>query len=185
MDGSRSIQDNAKSLQQTVSMFNSRASDGDLLKIQHQEHDFDKILAEAREEMSRKLDVQGKGKSQRLWKQFKEGLHTFCSAAHRYTAVMDVLAQQHPEWLSLAYGAVKFLLVVSVNHQELKEKFVYHLENIGSQFEAMQVFVRLHPDERMVNAVSGAYAEFLKFLELSVSWCGENPIGMFHPLNYV
>ncbi|KAI9764201.1 MAG: hypothetical protein M1840_008591 [Geoglossum simile] len=157
-------------------MFNSRASHDDLLRIQHQEHDFNKILAEAREEMNRKSEVQGKNKSHRLWKQVKEGLHIFCSAAHRYTAVMDVLVQQHPEWLSLAYGAVKFLLVVSVNHQELKEKFVYHLENIGSQFEAMQIFVRLHPDERMVNAVSGAYAEFLKFLELSVSWCGENPL---------
>jgi|SRR5579862_1252124 len=185
MEGSPPIQENAKSLQQAVLMFNSRASNDDLLKIQHQEHDFKKILAEAREEMNRKLDVQGRGKGHRLWKQFKEGLHAFCSVAHRHTAVMDVLAQQHPEWLSLAYGAVKFLFVVSVNRQELKEKFAHHLENIGSQFEAMQVFVRLHPDERMVNAVSGAYAEFLKFLELSVSWCGENPIGMFHPSDYV
>lgn len=86
---------------------------------------------------------------------------------------------------------MKFLLAVSVNHQELKEKITEHLAEIGEQFKIIDSYIRTFPEHEMVDHVIGAYTSFLSFLQLSIDWCRENgfgqspgnrldPIGSFH-----
>ena len=41
-------------------------------------------------------------------------LSRFSSGVQYYGNIMDVLVQQHPEYVSLAWGAMKFLFVVSL-----------------------------------------------------------------------
>lgn len=72
---------------------------------------------------------------------------------------------------------MKFLLVVSVNHQELKAQIAYHLGEIGARFQIMECFAQLYPSETMVSNVSGAYSEFLTFLRKSIEWCKEAVLG--------
>ncbi|KAG8528827.1 uncharacterized protein KY384_006516 [Bacidia gigantensis] len=72
---------------------------------------------------------------------------------------------------------MKFLLAVSVNHQELKEKIVDHLADIGDQFKIMDGYIRLFPEADMVEQVAGVYDNFIKFLQLSIDWCRENVFG--------
>lgn len=72
---------------------------------------------------------------------------------------------------------MKFLLAVSVNHQELKEKIVYHLAEIGEQFKIMDSYVKLFPEADMVEQVCGVYDSFTDFLRLSIEWCQENALG--------
>ncbi|KAL9632750.1 MAG: hypothetical protein Q9164_005123 [Protoblastenia rupestris] len=69
---------------------------------------------------------------------------------------------------------MKFLLAVSVNHQELKEKIVEHLADIGEQFKIIDGYVRLFPEADMVEQVGVVYDNFTKFLQLSIDWCKEN-----------
>lgn len=47
-------------------------------------------------------------------KQFKirSYLADFAKRVHYYGKIMDMLAQQHPEYVSLAWGAMKLLFVV-------------------------------------------------------------------------
>lgn len=72
---------------------------------------------------------------------------------------------------------MKFLIAVSVNHQELKEKIIEHLADIGEQFKIIDSYVRLFPEADMVEQVGGVYDNFTKFLQLSIDWCRENCIG--------
>ena len=43
----------------------------------------------------------------------REWLLAFSSRVMHYKSVMDTLAQHHPEYVSLVWGAMKFLFVVS------------------------------------------------------------------------
>ena len=63
---------------------------------------------------------------------------------------------------------MKFLLAVSVNHQELKGKIVHHLAEIGEQFKTVDSYVRLFPEADMVEHVCGVYHNFTEFLQLSI-----------------
>ena len=64
---------------------------------------------------------------------------------------------------------------MSVNHQELKEKIVYHLAEIGEQFKIVDSYVRLFPEADMVDHVCGVYDNFSEFLRVSIEWCKEHP----------
>lgn len=44
----------------------------------------------------------------------RKWLSILSSKVTYYGSIMDVLVQQHPEYVSLAWGAMKFLFVVSV-----------------------------------------------------------------------
>ena len=74
---------------------------------------------------------------------------------------------------------MKFLLAVSVNHQELKEKIVNHFADIGEQFKIVDHYIRLFPEAEMVEHVTGVYDQFATFLRLSVEWCRENALGKY------
>lgn len=50
-------------------------------------------------------------------KRLKKWLERFSSRLMYYGNIFDILAQHHPEYVALAWGAMKFLFVVS--HYEL------------------------------------------------------------------
>ena len=72
---------------------------------------------------------------------------------------------------------MKFLLAVSLNHQELKGKIVQHMTEIGEQFKIIDSYVRLFPEADMVEHVCALYNNFTQFLRLSIEWCKENALG--------
>lgn len=45
-------------------------------------------------------------------------LSKFSSRARFYSNIIDVLVQHHPEYVSLAWGAMKFLFVVSKDNRK-------------------------------------------------------------------
>ena len=45
----------------------------------------------------------------------REWLLAFSSRVMHYKGVMDTLAQHHPEYVSLAWGAMKFLFMVRIH----------------------------------------------------------------------
>lgn len=78
--------------------------------------------------------------------------------------------EQAPEYTSASWGATKILLVPSVNHEKLKQGVISALETVGDQFALMKVIVDLQPSELMVQTVTAAYSDSVKFLNKVVKY---------------
>lgn len=59
--------------------------------------------------------MQTKYEKSRVENKVQERLQKFTNVVHYYGNIMDVLAQHHPEYVALAWGAMKFLLVVNAH----------------------------------------------------------------------
>jgi hypothetical protein len=57
----------------------------------------------------RAYDIRKKHADARRW------LHKLSKGIMYYAVILDTLAQHHPEYVSLAWGAMKFIFVVSKN----------------------------------------------------------------------
>ena len=155
-------------LTKNIQEFNREASKSqrDLLKAA--ERDFQAVLEEAQEKQNAK---DSKSASRPAWMaKLQSGLSTFCETAHHYQKVLDVLNEQAPEYTSAIWGAIKILLMASVNSEKLKRGIHTHLQELGRQFGIMQVFVDLQPSETLVQIVIAAYRDFIKFLKKAVKF---------------
>ena len=78
--------------------------------------------------------------------------------------------KQAPEYTSAIWGAIKILLVPSVNHEKLKQGVISALETVGDPFAIMKVIVDLQPSELLVQTLTAAYSDFVKFLNKAVKY---------------
>lgn len=105
------------------------------------------------------------------WKsKLQSGLATFCETAQHYQKTLDILNEQAPEYTSAIWGAIKILLIPSFNHEKLKQGVIAALQSVGDQFALMKVIVDLQPTELMVQTVTAAYSDFIKFLKKAVKY---------------
>ncbi|KAI0148457.1 hypothetical protein GGR57DRAFT_505248 [Xylariaceae sp. FL1272] len=100
----------------------------------------------------------------------KYGLQKFCETSLYYSAIVDTFIQHNPEWTALAWGAIKFLIIVPVEYQRIKEKITLHLGSLGEKFKIVHIFVQFFPSTTIVKAASEMYAAFARFLEKSIAW---------------
>jgi hypothetical protein len=84
--------------------------------------------------------------------------------AYEYTQIMDVLMGQAPEYVALAYGAVKILLVVQVNYEEMKQNVEEYMYTIRTKFCMIDHLTTYSPSGQLVAAVGKAYDGFQRFL---------------------
>ncbi|KAM0796207.1 hypothetical protein BDR22DRAFT_893540 [Usnea florida] len=162
------VQAQATTLTKNIQEFNREASKSqkDLLKAA--ENDFQAVLEEAQKKQNAK---NLKSASRPAWAaKLQSGLSTFCETAHHYQAVLDVLNEQAPEYTSAIWGAIKILLMASVNSEKLKQGIHANLQELGRQFGIMRVFVDLQPSETLVQTVIAAYRDFIKFLKKAVKF---------------
>lgn len=59
-------------------------------------------------------ECMNKYEAQRKQSRTRTCLHDFSQRVHFYGAILDVFVQHHPEYVSLAWGAMKFLFVVGI-----------------------------------------------------------------------
>ena len=153
---------------QKIQEFDSEASKSQKALLKAAEDDFQIVLQEAQKKQEAR-DL--KNASKPGWKaKLQSGLSTFCETAHHYQRVLDVLNEQAPEYTSAIWGAIKILLIASVNSERLKQGVLTHLEEVGRQFGIMQVFVDLQPSGNMVQTVTAAYNDFIKFLKKAIKY---------------
>ena len=62
------------------------------------------------------------------------------------------------------WGAIKLLLLVTVNSEKLKQNVRAHLEGLAGQFEVMQVIAEVEPTASIIESVTSLYADFMAFL---------------------
>jgi hypothetical protein len=59
------------------------------------------------------IDAQAEYENRKQKSRLRESLSKLAERVHHYGNIMDVLVQQHPEYVALAWGAMKLLFVVS------------------------------------------------------------------------
>ncbi|TVY33898.1 hypothetical protein LSUB1_G007503, partial [Lachnellula subtilissima] len=93
-----------------------------------------------------------------------------------YGNIMDVLIQQHPEYVSLVWGAMRFLVVGVVNQQKLISRLSRGLCQIAEVLPRAELIIRLYPIPGIKHLISNMYAHILKFLVRSLRWYQESKI---------
>ncbi|RDW90971.1 hypothetical protein BP5796_02136 [Coleophoma crateriformis] len=89
---------------------------------------------------------------------------------------MDVMVQHHPEYTSLAWGAIKILFVGVVNHQSLLVRLSTGLCQIADMLPRASLILQLYPTSQMKNIIVTLYAHVLRFLLRALRWYQEGRI---------
>lgn len=160
-------------LQGAIADYNAEASRHERELVQSQRKRVEDVLKIA-EGLEASTDVVDSTKPSN---KIKAGLHKFCETALYYSTIVDTLVQHNPEWTALTWGAIKFLLMVPVEYQKVKESISTHLGSLGEMFKIVHVFLHFFPTASFVDAASSLYAAFAEFLEKSIRWLKANHIG--------
>ncbi|GAB1312744.1 Nacht domain protein [Madurella fahalii] len=94
-----------------------------------------------------------------------------------YGQVLDVLSQHHPEYVSLVWGAVKFILMGIINHENLISQFSKALSWIAQALPRCELSAELYQTDEMKSAVASLYAHILLFLQQAIKWYNVGPAG--------
>jgi len=111
-----------------------------------------------------------------------------------YAQVMDIMAQHHPEYVSLAWGLLKLVFIVCdippvstfsrssftescsqgvTNHETLIKELTKALCRICEAVKHVELKLLLYPTEEMKNQVSDLYTHLVKFAIRAVKWYRE------------
>ena len=127
-------------LRQTAEVYEKQASDekwGELWQVRADVSELDTLAKAA-------LDKQKSRKTP-----FK-GLERFSTVALEYSKLLDVVMNQCPEYVALAWGVTKLLLVANINHSRLKQNVESHLVSIGEQLGLVNQLIAYSPTDKMV-----------------------------------
>ncbi|KAF6811845.1 hypothetical protein CMUS01_13184 [Colletotrichum musicola] len=105
-----------------------------------------------------------KGQKVRAW------LASCSSRVMYYGAIFDTFAQHHPEYVSLAWGTLKFLFVAVLNHEELLTEIPKAISRIADVLPRTELHSVLYPTQRMQDAVSQLYAKIIEFFLMAIKW---------------
>lgn len=106
-----------------------------------------------------------------------KSLEKFSTVALEYSKLLDVVLNQSPEYASLAWGIIKFLLVANINHAKLKQNVETNLVRIGDQLGLVNQLMYYMPTEKMVEAVALLYASFSTFLKEALKCYAKSSLG--------
>lgn len=120
------------------------------------------------------------------FKPLREKLRKASEIMLYYGAALDILAQHHPEYVSLAWGTMKFIFIVRtippfamitsnttqgiINHAELVAEFARAITEVGEVLPRAKLNSRLYQTEIMKDAVVGLYRHILLFLKKAMKW---------------
>ncbi|KAI1820845.1 hypothetical protein F4861DRAFT_34762 [Xylaria intraflava] len=106
----------------------------------------------------------------------REGLVAFSQRLLYYGNIMDVLIQQHPEYVSLAWGAMKFIFGAVVEHERTATTIVGALCDISDSLPSVELSLALYPTSVMKHLVSMLYAHIMRFLIRALKYYEESSL---------
>ncbi|KAF2736243.1 hypothetical protein EJ04DRAFT_598270, partial [Polyplosphaeria fusca] len=101
-------------------------------------------------------------------------LTKFSSRISIYGSALDMLAQHHPEYLALAWGSIKFIVIGLMNHEELVKELAKALCRIGDALPQAEFHLLLYPTTTMTNLIATLYVNIIKFSRRAMKWFSEN-----------
>ncbi|KAH3914234.1 hypothetical protein HBH56_100600 [Parastagonospora nodorum] len=109
-------------------------------------------------------------------KKARKWLERFSSRLIYYGNIFDILAQHHPEYVALAWGAMKFLFVAFLNHQGVIASISKGLARIADALPRVELATTLYPTTRMTDVVEVLYAQVIQFLIRAHDWYREGTL---------
>ncbi|KAF2833902.1 hypothetical protein CC86DRAFT_312074 [Ophiobolus disseminans] len=106
-------------------------------------------------------------------------LEKLSSRIMHYGKVFDTLAQHHPEYVALAWGAMKLVLMGVIERATLLEELATAFVSIGDVLPRADLSAELYQTEDMKEALSRLYAYIIRFLHLCVHWYSRSSLGRF------
>ncbi|KAK8016591.1 hypothetical protein PG993_014780 [Apiospora rasikravindrae] len=103
----------------------------------------------------------------------KDRLGKLVSLLSHYGNIIEVFAQHHPEYVALAWGAIKLLLVSFLNHEATISTLTKSLCQIAQLLPRVELTVILYPTSRLRRSVAELYAYIIKFLVRAREWFQE------------
>ncbi|CAN9197680.1 unnamed protein product [Alternaria alternata] len=107
----------------------------------------------------------------------RQSLERLSSRIMYYGKVMDTLAQHHPEYVALVWGAMKFVLTGVINRATLFEKLSQALIDIANVLPRMNLSAELYQTKDMEVALSRLFTNIILFLRLCVRWYNKSSLG--------
>ena len=133
---------------------------------------FDDLLATTREAEAK---YNRERSSRKSVSQFMSNLST---RIMHYSKILDTLSNHHPEYVSLVWGLVKFVLMGFVEHGTMVEKFAEALAEIQElTLPIAKVNAELYKTDAMQNAMARLYSQLLIFLLHAVKWYNRGSTG--------
>ncbi|KAF2770958.1 hypothetical protein EJ03DRAFT_326027 [Teratosphaeria nubilosa] len=87
-----------------------------------------------------------------------------------------MLAQQHPEYVSLAWGTMKLIFVLIMNFDELVTELAKALSKIAEVLPRTDIHLELYPTDSMKTAVTEIYAHIIIFYQRALRWYEASPL---------
>ncbi|GIZ38330.1 hypothetical protein CKM354_000175000 [Cercospora kikuchii] len=139
----------------------SSDSHAEWLHDKHTQSDVQASIQQAKE----KYDGRAQGKIRKLLANISTGILG-------YGKVMDVLAQHHPEYVSLAWGTTKLLFILFQNHDELITELAKSMNEIADTLPRVEQYMDLYNDpilqskiEELFVLIMGHFEAMLKFYQ--------------------
>ncbi|PVI02119.1 hypothetical protein DM02DRAFT_590081 [Periconia macrospinosa] len=120
--------------------------------------------------------AQRKYETKRKGSKVRERLTAVSSRVMYYGHVLDVLSQHHPEYVSLAWGTMKFLFVLVLNHEETTSELAKAVANIGDVLPRARLQLDIFRVDSMKAAIERLYSDIITFLVMSLEWYEQGSI---------
>ncbi|KAK7711697.1 hypothetical protein SLS57_007990 [Botryosphaeria dothidea] len=88
---------------------------------------------------------------------------------------MDTLSQHHSEYVSLAWGTMKILFILVLNHEEMVSELAKAISKIGDVLPRVRLQLLIFRTAWMQEASQLLYADIIGFLMRCVEWYEASP----------
>ncbi|CAI6288002.1 unnamed protein product [Periconia digitata] len=92
-----------------------------------------------------------------------------------YGKVLDVMVQHHPEYVSLAWGALKFIFGVIIEHDKIGTTIVTALNDIGDALSRIDLAESMYPTEKMKETIVILNCHIMEFICRAIEWFDSSP----------
>ncbi|KAK8240491.1 hypothetical protein HDK90DRAFT_479884 [Phyllosticta capitalensis] len=150
-----------------VSLFKSDFTNDDCKRIWLQDKNTIAHVHQAVDNAKRIYEAKGQSKA-RKWLTKLSGRIQF------YGAILDALVQHHPEYVSLVWGAFKFVFMGVLNQETLIKELAKAMCEIGDALPQADLYLFLYQTDAMFDLSVTLYARIIAFATRAASWYRQN-----------
>lgn len=174
VDGSRKcVKDSEVQLRSRIDVFLDLASDGERKALDEERNKLWRLMKQAKAKDDERNPAVVDGPNKPVSQKFREGYSAFLKSGHELSEHLDLFVGQAPEYVSLAWGAIKILMIVQISNEDLKEGVHSTLGLLVKKFDLVDHLPEYMPQQNLIVALAEAYSIFSKFLAKAVKYYSE------------
>jgi hypothetical protein len=141
------VKDSRNKLTESMQGFLQEASTDDRIAHEASRIKFLNILRDVKAQHDARYPPDTPDGEVRLVDSIKSACRRASETAYEYTKIMDIMVGQAPEYVALAYGAVKILLVTHNNYLEMKDNVSTWMGKIKANFDLVDHLTAYNPSK--------------------------------------